>query len=59
LFELGSSTCASGIGTADDDRDLLIIEEDVPASVRHASVAAAAPTLSGVSYPQLFQQLRG
>lgn len=45
--------------TYDDDRDLLIIEEEVPASVRHANVATAAPALNTVSYPQLFQQLRG
>lgn len=45
--------------TYDDDRDLLIIEEEVPASVRHTNVATAAPALNTVSYPQLFQQLRG
>lgn len=43
----------------DDDRDMLIIEEEVPASVRHTNVVASAPTMNSVSYPQLFQQLRG
>ena len=45
--------------TYDDDRDMLIIEEEVPASVRHVNVSPAAATMSSVSYPQLFQQLRG
>ncbi len=43
----------------DDDRDMLIIEEEVPASMRHQSTASMAPTVETVSYPQLFQQLRG
>lgn len=42
----------------DDDRDLLIIEEEVPASVKHQSVPVSAPAVGTMSYPQLFQQLR-
>ena len=42
-----------------DDRDLLVIDEDIPASVRHQSPATGAPTNGTMSYPQLFQQLRG
>lgn len=44
----------------DDDRDLLIVEEEVPGSMRHQSPAVAAvPSTPNVSYPNLFQQLRG
>ena len=44
----------------DDDRDLLIVEEEVPVSMRHQPPAAAVvPTTPNVSYPDLFQQLRG
>ncbi len=38
----------------DDDRDLLIVEEEVPASMRHqAPAAAVAPTTPNVSLSQL------
>lgn len=44
----------------DDDRDLLIVEEEVPGSMRHQTPAVATvPTSPNVSYPDLFQQLRG
>ncbi len=44
----------------DDDRDLLIVEEEVPGSMRHhAPAAASMPATPNVSYPDLFQQLRG
>lgn len=44
----------------DDDRDLLIVEEEVPGSMRHqAPTAAVVPSTPNVSYPDLFQQLRG
>ena len=43
----------------DDDRDLLIIEEEIPASVRNQSPHVGPPIVNTLSYPQLFQQLRG
>ncbi|MFO1063916.1 MAG: AAA family ATPase [Pirellulales bacterium] len=50
----------------DDDRDLLVIEEDVPASVRFNPPGHATSSGAGMppgvtappSYPELFQQLR-
>ncbi len=46
------------IRAGDDDRDMLVIEEEVPASVRNQAPAIAAPSMGTVSYPDLFQQLR-
>ncbi len=44
----------------DDDRDLLIVEEEVPVSMRHqAASIPTIPSTPNVSYPDLFQQLRG
>lgn len=55
----GSMQRPSSEGMLDDDRDLLIIEEEIPASVRNQGPAVGPPTVNTISYPQLFQQLRG
>ncbi|MCC6510758.1 MAG: hypothetical protein IT423_16760 [Pirellulaceae bacterium] len=47
------------LASMDDDRDLLIIEEEVPSSVRHQATNPSVPTVNTMSYPDLFQQLRG
>jgi hypothetical protein len=45
--------------TSFDDRDLLVIDEDIPSSVRHSHAPVVAPSSGTMSYPELFQQLRG
>jgi hypothetical protein len=45
--------------TSFDDRDLLVIDEDIPSSVRHSHAPLVAPSSGTMSYPELFQQLRG
>lgn len=42
-----------------DDRDLLVIDEEIPASVRHNHIPPMPATTGTMSYPELFQQLRG
>lgn len=55
----GTHSQATETNSFDDDRDLLVIEEEVPASVRHQSMSPSTPTVGTLSYPELFQQLRG
>jgi len=43
----------------DDDRDMLIIEEEIPSSMRHSQSVPVMPNVGTMAYPQLFQQLRG
>jgi hypothetical protein len=55
-----TNTVEPSASTMDDDRDLLIVEEDVPPSMRHqAANQPVVATTPNVSYPNLFQQLRG
>jgi len=44
--------------TMDDDRDLLIIEEELPVSNRMAAEQLEAPIVKAASYSQLFAKLR-
>ncbi len=44
--------------TMDDDRDLLIIEEELPVSSRMAAEQLEAPVVKAANYSQLFAKLR-
>jgi hypothetical protein len=44
--------------TLDDDRDLLIIEEELPVSSRGANDSIGAPIIKSAPYSQLFAKLR-
>ena len=42
----------------DDDRDLLVIEEELPVSNRMTTEQLDAPVVKAASYSQLFAKLR-